>query len=105
MKVIYVSGPYTHGSVEENVEKAIDVAAVIIKAGGAPIIPHLSYHIDKKHSIPYRKWIELDLAIVAKCDAVFRIGGHSPGADKETACALLKRIPVFHSLEKLAEWL
>jgi hypothetical protein len=47
--------------------------------------------------------VKIDEALT-KCDAVLRLRGKSPGADREEAAARAAGIPVFHKFTALAEW-
>lgn len=105
MKRIYVAGPYTGGDVGVNVATAIEAGDWIIEAGHTPYIPHLSHfqHIHKPHH--YEVWMKIDLSWVEVCDAVFRLEGHSPGADREVLFAQSLGKPVFKTLGDLLAWL
>ncbi|MCK9592757.1 MAG: DUF4406 domain-containing protein [Methanoregula sp.] len=82
-KTVYVSGPYTQGDQMENVGKAIDAAEKLSRAGYAPVIPHLSALWQMKYPHDWGFWIDIDLAILAMCDFIYRIPGESEGADIE----------------------
>lgn len=53
----------------------------------------------------YEWWMSHCLGMVARCDAVLRVPGDSPGADRETALAHSLKIPVFHTQGDLLQWL
>ena len=103
-KRIFVSGPYTLPDCAVNVRNAILATGSLMDVGFLPYCPHLSHfvHLLLPHS--YEQWMALDLAWLESCDAVLRLPGESPGADRETARARELGIPVFHSFETLCEW-
>ena len=75
-----------------------------MKHGYAPFLPHLSHYwnLVSKHS--WGEWLEYDEAWVEVCDAVIRLPGHSPGADREVAYAVARNIPVFYTVAELNQW-
>lgn len=99
MRYIYVSGPYSNGDQALNVRRAIEAADALLNAGFFPYCPHLSHfhHILCPHD--YETWMRLDLAWLERCDAVVRLSGHSPGADREVARAHELGIPVYFGVE------
>ena len=84
---LYVSGPYTQGDPVVNVRNAVRVAEIIREAGHVPIVPHLSmlWHMISPHEWDY--WLDLDLALLERCDGMVRISGDSKGADREQKVA------------------
>ena len=92
---IFIAGPYTKGDVAQNVRAAIDAADRLIEAGHVPFVPHLSHFQHLVHPRPYEDWIRLDKEWLKVCDAVVRLPGESPGADRETALARELKISVF----------
>lgn len=92
---IYVSGPYTSDP-EANTDRAVDIGQVLLRAGHAPFVPHLSHYWEKfHHPNDYEFWIQIDLEWVRRADVVVRIPGVSAGADREVALAQTLGIPVF----------
>lgn len=91
---VYVCGPYTLGDVADNVRVAIETAHILMNAGCAPYVPHLTHfwHIHRPRQ--YEEWIALDLEWLRLCDVVVRIPGQSRGADLECAEAARLGIPV-----------
>lgn len=104
--VVYISGPLTRGDRLENVYQADKVHRWLMLAGYAPINPILTTHLPFawQEDYPHSLWIECDLPIVEKCDALLRLPGASKGADEEVAHANAHGIPVFLSRETLDEW-
>lgn len=95
MKLVFIAGPYTAGDVAQNVRAAIDAADKLMGAGFAVFVPHLSHFQHMIHARPYEDWTANDNAILEKCDMVFRLPGHSLGADREVELAESLGIPVF----------
>jgi hypothetical protein len=105
MKKIYVAGPYTHGDVAVNVRNAMEAGLMIINAGHAPYVPHLSHFLHMQEPQSYETWLEMDMVWVDTCDALVRLPGYSPGADREVARAEERKIPVLRSAQELVWWL
>lgn len=101
---IYVAGPYTLGIPEENVRTAITAGEAIFSLGCLPYIPHLnhSWHLCYPHS--HAEWLAMDLEWLRLCQAVYRLPGLSQGADEEVAIARTLGLPVFTTMEDLAQW-
>ena len=96
MKRVYVAGPYTHGDVEANVREAIAASDMLLEAGYAPYCPHMSHFWHRQHPHDYETWMALDMAWLAQCDALIRLPGESPGADREVLFAQHHNIPVYY---------
>ena len=103
--IVYISGPLTQGSEGDNIREAIKAGDAVAQMGYIPIIPHLNYfwHIVSPHR--YSFWMNIDLELVSRCDAVLRLEGYSPGAERETKEALRLTIPVFFTLNDLKTYL
>lgn len=105
MKVVYICGPYT-GSGETskigNILVAKNAAIDIWSMGHAVVCPHMNTMDFELHdigsSIPYETWIEGDLAILKRCDAVVILPGWeaSRGAKEEVQFALANKIPIYY---------
>lgn len=98
---IYIAGPYTKGDVAENVRRAIETGNNLRALGHTPFIPHLTHfwHFLLPHGIDY--WYQYDLEWLEQCEAIFRIGGESKGADAEVKRAQELGMPVFESFADL----
>lgn len=92
---VYIAGPYTQGDPVKNTRKALGVADYLQSLGFVPFVPHLSHFWHFLTPKPYETWMEWDLAWLAKCDALVRLPGLSPGADREVDRARELGIPVF----------
>lgn len=99
MKVIYTSGPFSdvdniHG-IEAKIIEASKWSLLLWALGFAVICPHKNTK-DYQHekTIHYDTWINGDLEILRRCDAIFMLPGWegSKGACKELAEA--KRIGI-----------
>lgn len=97
---IYVSGPYSKHMVD-GTRNAILAAEELRKAGYLPFVPHLSLLWDLVCPSPYEEWIAYDLAWLGHCDALLRLPGESPGADREVLLALKLGIPVWYSVREV----
>lgn len=102
--LIYVSGPYTKPDPAANVSKAMDVAHQILDRGGIPVVPHLSHFLHMHRQRPYEEWMDMDMELLERCDAIMRLKGHSPGADMEVARAKKLKIPMLGSLLELSHF-
>lgn len=100
---VYVAGPYSGGDVAMNVRSAFETAEELARRGCAPYVPHANHfwHLIFPHH--YLFWMEQDTAWLLVCEAVLRMPGSSPGADKEIALAEKVNIPVFTSVPVLVE--
>jgi hypothetical protein len=104
MNLVYIAGPYSSPDPCENTHRAIEVANRLADVC-APLVPHLSHFWHTMTPRPYPFWLALDLEYLARCDALLRIPGVSPGADAEAVKAAEWGIPVFMSEQALREWL
>ena len=109
MKVIYVAGPYRgphNWAIRCNIHSAAALALGVWKLGAAAISPHLNT-ADFQGAAPDDLWLEGDLEILRRCDAVLMTPdwNRSQGATVEHEEATRLHIPVFYSLESLESWL
>lgn len=98
MKVIYIASPYTIGNTAVNLSRSFDAAHALLDVGFSPIAPLLNHFLDIHKPRVELDWIDADLALVKKCDAVWRLTGESKGADGEVDLATELNIPVFISI-------
>lgn len=107
--VIYISGPISNGgqlpAYESKVlvKEATDVAFDLIRRGYAVICPHWSWLAEGlvNSQLSHGEWLDSDMALVPRCDAVLRLVGDSKGADMEVAIARRESVPVFFSVDAL----
>lgn len=103
--MVYVAAPYSRPDPVENTHRLIhEVSSIVDDGVVTPIPPHLTllWHLVLPRPLDF--WYAIDLATVARCDAVLRIPGESTGADAEVAFAESEGIPVFYDRESLYEW-
>ena len=105
IKRIYVAGPYSQGDMDANVNLAIAYGHNILDMGLSPFVPHLAHYMHLIKRRDYEDWMNWDLTWLEKCDALIRIPGPSPGADREVTRAHELGIPVFGSLTDLKQYI
>jgi hypothetical protein len=99
---VYVAGPISKPPLETNIRRAFDAAHELMVNGFDPFIPHLYCFMQITHPHEYERWMQLDLAFLSVCEAVLRVPGDSPGAEREcTHASEVCGIPVFHSVPDL----
>jgi len=101
---VYIAGPMTLGDTLGHVRDAMEMFSVLWDWGFHPVCPHWSILQQLSHPMTHAQWIEYDLPIVAKCDAVYRLPGESKGADAEVAAAQRLGIPVFCLPSRLRDY-
>ena len=107
MKLVYVAGPYSHPDPIENTNIALNIADAMYAESDhelVPVIPHLTAFWHLVHPHEYAHWLEYDLKILSRCDALLRLPGESSGADGEVEFAEMNGIPVFHTVSSLMLW-
>jgi len=114
-KVIYVAGPYrgaNNWEIYNNIFRAEEVAAKLWQMGHTS--PHkvgvICPHTNTKWFqglLPDDTWLEGDLAILERCDAVYMVKGweKSEGARAEKNFAEKHGIAVFDSFGDVEIWL
>jgi len=100
---VYLAGPIgpDDDGRAARLEVAMRAGEYLRRAGLFPFVPHALVHWSG-HS--YECWMRYDQAWLDVCDAVLRLPGHSPGADREVARAAERALPVFDSLRALERW-
>ena len=101
MPLIYIAGPYQLGDIALNVRNAVCAAEVVSSLGYTPVIPHLTHfwHMLFPHEREF--WLEIDRALLHRCDALVRIPGPSEGADGEGKYAMNLNITVYYGVAKV----
>ena len=84
---IYVAGPLSEGDHGDNVRTAILVATALLDAGHHPYLPHLTAFWHLVTPRDYEVWMDLDIEWIKQCEALVRLPGESPGADREVIAA------------------
>lgn len=106
-KRIYIAGPISYGDLAENIRQATGAGLALIRAGFAPLVPHLTCYMGGPtpevlpRETTRQDWLATDLPWVVASDALLRLPGFSKGADCEVSCANDHGIPVFFSLDDL----
>jgi hypothetical protein len=97
LPLIYVAAPYSSGDTDENVDRACAYGEVLRHALFVPFIPHLAQRWDRVSPQDYEYWMDYDFDMLTHADAVVRLPGYSPGADREVAQAIGWQIPVVYA--------
>ena len=109
-KVIYVAGKYNDERGEWyilcNIREAERAAQFIWLQGGVAICPHMNTRM-WGGLLPDDAWIEGDLEIIRRCDAIFMLPNWitSKGAKQELEFAMMHNIPVLYDNKDLLEFL
>jgi len=108
--MIYVAGYYSanpaHGTRE-----ACDAFEKLLSYDVVPLVPHMSLLLDTVHPHDADFWYEYDLALLARCDAMFVIPNsdltrESTGVQNEIAFCEAHGIPVvytYRAIEYISE--
>lgn len=109
MKVVYVAGPFRgpdSWAIENNIRRAEALALDVWKLGAAAVCPHTNTRFFQG-AAPDHLWLDGDLAILAKCDAILMTDdwARSTGARAEKDFAEQRGLPVFYTLGELSAWL
>lgn len=112
MPVVYVAGPFrpkqegNFWQIHRNIQRAAEVAQEVWAIGGACICPHLNTS-PFQGSLPDSIWLDGDLAILGRCDAILMMSTweESKGAIEERAFATLFAIPIFYNIADLKKWI
>jgi hypothetical protein len=104
MKVIYVAGKYRANHpylIQENIDKAKELAKKVWAAGHAAICPHLN-SINFEGLNTEQHFIDGTLELMRRCDAVLLVPGWklSEGTLGEIEEAKRLKIPVFEELDE-----
>lgn len=108
-KVIYVAGPFRgpdHFAIAENIRRAERLALAVWRLGAAALCPHANTaHF--QDAAPDDVWLSGDLELLRRCDAMIVTDDwtRSSGARAEVDYAKERGIPVFYSIDALADWL
>lgn len=102
--LVYIACPYSNDP-EANVQEALRVASQIRDNGWAvPFVPVLTHFWEKAYPAPYETWMEMDFEYLRRCDAVLRLPGVSPGADREVAFAEKLGLFVSYDLDEIRRY-
>jgi hypothetical protein len=92
---VYIASPYTKGDLAANVAHSMAAAHVVLDAGLPVYCPLLTHFLHMQSPRSYEDWMALDLAWLRRCDALIRLPGDSPGADREVEEAKRLGLPVY----------
>lgn len=117
MKVVYVAGPFRAASkhvpgqqdswgIQSNVMRAMELALEVWRLGAAAVTPHANTMFFQ-NAAPDDVWLDGDLAILAKCDALLMTPDYerSSGARAELEFAKQRGMTVFYAIEEVKAWL
>ena len=100
--LVYLAGPYSHDDPVANTHRTIQVADELAAGGRCiPYVPHLTLAWHLVSPKPYGFWIDYDLQVLRRCDAVLRLPGISAGADGEVAEAGRLGMLVAYGIDEL----
>jgi hypothetical protein len=112
MKVIYIAGRYRDKRgeyyVRKNIKDAEFHALYVWGHGGVAICPHKNTAgFNGAFGIPDKVWLDGDLELLMRSDAVWAIPGweESEGAKKEVAFAVNIQKPVLHTKGEVKRYL
>ncbi len=92
--LLYLAGPYSADPVICSRAAILTATAIYRNTAFAPVVPHLSLFWHTLIPMPYEDWLEIDFAIIARCHAITRLPGESPGADRELEHAKQHDVPL-----------
>lgn len=92
--LIYVAGPIT-GDPFGCVRKSMYAWEALRAADCVPFCPQWSVLPEMVEPQSYDKWLDYDFDVIRRCDALLRLEGVSPGADREVEFARSIGVPVF----------
>lgn len=103
IKLLYIAGAYrgpTREAVERNIQAAMHAAALAVRKGWYPVVPHAcTAHFDRDYPglAGDEFYLEATLELMRRCDAVMTVQGweFSSGAMAEIDEAHLYALPVY----------
>lgn len=101
---VFISSPYTVGDPAINVKFQMDTTDELLNLGFLPFTPLYSHFQHMVHPREYEDWMEIDFQWVERCDCLLRLGGKSPGGDREVLLARQLQKPVFFTIKELTNY-
>ena len=106
--LIYVAGPISKDPF--GCVRVSNHAFSMLRDNGAiPFMPQWSVISEMVRGRDYEYWLEYDFDVIRRCDALFRLYGESPGADREVHFARSLGLPIFDEVHKpipeLIKWI
>jgi hypothetical protein len=101
-KLIYVAGSYRADceyQVKLNIRKAEDVGVELWASGWVAVVPHMNTaFFGGAYGLPDSVWLEGDLIIISRCDALVVLPGWQFSSGTRTEIELAQRldIPVYY---------
>ena len=111
MKVIYIAGPYNDDHVYgivRNIRRAEEEALFVWSNRGVALCPHTNTALfDGAYGIPREAWLNGDLELLRRCDAIYMIGDwqSSQGAKRELEFAGENNIRALFTRHEVIEYL
>ena len=113
--LVYIASPYTKGDPAINTSFQMEIFHQLFDEGLVyPVAPLMSHFLHLYRPRSYVDWIDYDLAILARCDALLRLNPNYPylnyivtessGATLEIARAKGLGLPVFYARNTLNAW-
>lgn len=97
---VYIASSYTADPIA-GVRAQIDAFDAIRNAGMFPFAPLLGHFVHDVHPRSYEDWMTQDWVWIGACDALVRLPGESPGADREVEYAKQLGRTVYFGLDEL----
>jgi nucleoside 2-deoxyribosyltransferase len=94
---IYLAGPFSDDPVA-NTARAVAAGVRLHRAGYVVLIPHVACQF-AADADGYEAAMAQCMGWIERCDALVRLPGHSPGADREVERARALGLPVFYGVE------
>lgn len=105
LPLVYVAGPISTPNPVTNTHKALVLGTRLRDTGLlVPFIPHALISWELACPADYETFMAYDFQIIRHAQAVFRMVGQSPGADRECHLAQKLGLPVFHAEQHLLVW-
>lgn len=98
---VYLAGPYSSPDPLQNAHSGSRVFFAFRDAGLVPYLPHSDLVMHLVEPRDYEFWLSYCLDLIGRFDCLFRMPGHSPGADREVALAESLGIPVFREYREV----
>ena len=92
--LVYLAGPITADPLAAP-RQALEVFAPLRALGLVPFLPQLTVLAEMIQPRGYEEWMGYDFDVIARCQALVRLPGESPGADREVEWAETLGLPVF----------
>ncbi len=115
--MVYIASPYTKGDPAINAHFQCRIFDELMDAGLVwPVVPLWSHFQHLMFPRPYEAWIDYDLALLDRCDALLRLDAEhivadlnyrqseSSGSDAEVEAAKALGLPVFYHAAGMHCW-